>query len=79
MFPLERMQNDRDNSERGAGEWRQPPFEWRRAWWGAVAGVVIAVLAQLLSGSAWWWLAVPFAGVFAGLPFGGPNPNMTGD
>ena len=76
---LERMKNHHGTPKEDPGNWQQPPFEWRRAWWGAAAGVAIVLVAQLLDGSPWWWLAVPFAAVFAGLPFGGPNPNMTGD
>jgi len=34
-------------------------LNWRRALYGAIAGVVVAAVAFLLDASSWWWLAVP--------------------
>jgi hypothetical protein len=73
------MANHRGTSDSPASsdidEEAQPPFNWRRAWWGAAIGVAVAIFGQFMGGSSWWWLAVPACGIFGGLPFGGKNPN----
>ena len=51
------------------------PFSWRRALLGTCIGLVVAMVAQYVGHSAWWWLAVPF-GFGLGWPSSdsGPQP-----
>jgi hypothetical protein len=47
-------------------------FSWRRAFVGAGIGLAVALVAQYVGHSVWWWLAVPF-----GLSLGGSSNNSS--